>query len=511
MDIQSNSALNSKTSLEKRSTLATALPIDLTTEQIVGLAPDKYHIRTSRTLAVPEKWKQLGRTGNTIWGIVPIQAKPSLFVWANLEQLALTCSCKSRKHPCSHLLGLLLLFVETSGSFVESEIPGAYQSIVKVYNQKRKPGGKAAKKGTPKAKPTAEALKRDEMRRGKRRKQNISAGLLELELWLHDMIEGGLAAVQDYPKKYWTNMADRLVDYQVGEIAHHIRAMSFLPGKAINWHDTLLQKVSWLHLLIQGFKRFDDLSLEMQSDLRVAVGWMPRIDEAVAMGQDQEWDKVEDSWIVVGKQMALRGKQTIQRTWLWGEHSNRAALLLDVVQHRPILSPIHIVGTTMDATLHFAPSTMPLYAQIGSNQKLAGLDEKGTSTISRKQSNRFVAGFESIGAAMDQHRTSVTMNPWLRYFPVALNGVTVERVNDQWGICDTLLPAQPATKEKDASAQVAYLLPLPDKFGQLWHMQSLSHLQPLSLFGEWDGDVFTPQSIWYDNRLIECRVLGGNV
>ena len=494
----------------------------LTTEQVIGLAPDKFHIRTSRNLAVPEKWTQLGLEKETIWGVIPVNGKSPFFVWVKLEQLLFFCTCNSHKYPCNHLLGLLLLYTEASDSFVEHNVPEKYHSFINSAETRGKVDGKPARKDKTQVVYSNAAALRDATRRMERRQNNISAGLLELELWLHDMIENGLAAVQDYPKSYWTTMADRLVDYQLGEIAHSVRSMSLLPGKELEWHVILLQKVSWLHLLIQGFKRFDNLPVEVQMDLRVAIGWMPRVDDAITSEEEQQWECVADSWVVVGKQMMLRGKQTIQRTWLWGEESNRAALLLDIVRRKSLLSPVYIVGNTIDATLSFAPSTMPIYAQLSggsgsASTNLASTSEELSSNIQRRQCERFIAGYETIGAAMNEYRTAITNNPWLRQFPMAFNTVTVELIDNRWGICDAMiLPAVKAAtvesskeRQKDRDADRFHLLPLPEKFEHLWHLQSLSHLQPLSLFGEWDGYVFTPLSVWHDDRLIEFRVLGG--
>lgn len=501
-----------------------------TTEQVIGLAPDKYHVRTSRGFAVPEKWTQLGRMDDTIWGVFPIKGKPALFSTVNLIELSLNCSCKSRKYPCNHLLSLLLLYAESAESFTDAQIPAKYadQTTAHRTDNKRKSGGKR--------KPAKETKKRnaDILRSEQRRRQNITAGLLELELWLHDMIEHGLAAVQDHPKTYWTTMADRLVDYQVGEIAQRIRTMSLLPGREVDWHETLLKEVGWLYLLIQGFKQYDDLPLDMQMNLRMAVGWMPRFHEAIARGQDTEWQKITDSWIVIGKQSELRGKQTLRRTWLWGAATNRPALLLDVMTTKRRLAPIHIVGSTIDTALHFAPTTTQLYAQI------AGLDDSSAAippaTIQRKQAEHFVAGYNSVNTAATRYRQAITTNPWLRYFPIALNNVTIDAVRNgaikdrtikssairsstnshtavgQWGVRDivaTVNVKKSNAGNRVSKDKVAHLLPLPPKFEHQWYLQALSHQQPLSIFGEWNGEEFRPMSIWYDSRLIETRVLEG--
>lgn len=515
-----------------------------TVEQVVGLAPDKYHIRTSRGFAVPEKWTQLGRTQDLIWGVFPNKGKPSLYVTVHLTHLSLGCTCKSRKYPCNHLLSILLLYAESPESFVTLPLPEKLAERVNLLD------------GSPQANRKSTAKKRtsDSKRRNQRRRQNISAGLLELELWLHDMIENGLAAVQDYPKTYWTAMADRLVDYQVGEIGYQIRAMGQLPGKAVDWHETLLKQISQLYLLVQGFKRYDDLPLATQMDLRMAVGWLPRPDEVDPNGDENGWETVTDRWLVLGKRTELRGKQTLQRTWLWGQQTNRPALLLDIVSKSRQQLLTHIVGSTIDAALHFAPTTTRLYALVA-NDSVGASSANSLTTSSdvslsdvplqfeRRQSDRFVTGYGSVHEAVSHYRNAITQNPWLRYTPVVLNNVTidavavgatvgataganagpmpraqVDRTNGRWGVRD-LARLQDAAVQKavknDGPKAVAddhtYLLPLPQKFEHLWYLRSLSHHQPLAIFGEWNGEVLTPLGIWHDDRLLAMRVLGGSI
>lgn len=428
-------------------------------------------------------------------GVFPIKGKPALSVAVHLDQLALNCSCKSRKHPCNHLLSILLLYAELPEAFPNSPIP---DNLAHLVNQ-------------PEASQKSSAPKRpaDVNRRNQRRRKNISAGLLELELWLHDMIENGLAAVQDYPKTYWTAMADRLVDYQISEVAFQIRAMGQLPGKEVNWHETLLKQIGQLYLLIQGFKRFDELPLTMQMDLRVAVGWLPRADEVDCGDDTSEWERVKDRWMVLGKRTEARGKQSLQRTWLWGEETNRPALLLDVVTRSHRGSLTHIVGSAIDATLHFAPTTTKVFALLESADSSKLVDQP--AALTRTQSKRFVNGYGSVYDAVTHYRDAITQTPWLRYVPIALSNVTLDALPMQqidgtrasWGVRD--LSTSSAKGREDA-----YLLPLPPKFDQLWHLRSLNHHHPLAIFGEWNGEVFTPLSIWQDDRLLKTGVLGGS-
>lgn len=81
----------------------------LTLDQIKKFAPDAKSVTSAKSVADPRKWSALGvdATG-VLWGEYNGSDSYVLFVsstnlWDN------GCSCPSRKRPCKHVIGLLLL------------------------------------------------------------------------------------------------------------------------------------------------------------------------------------------------------------------------------------------------------------------------------------------------------------------------------------------------------------------------------------------------------------------
>ncbi len=434
-----------------------------TTEQVLGLAPDKYSFNISRNFAVSEKWITLGYNHASAWGEFAIKNKPPILTQIDLSDLDFACDCAARKSPCNHCLGLLLLLVEQPDAFVSADPPDWVASWLAVNARSRKNRRHLVSPNS-----AAQAENR------RRRQANISAGLQELEIWLRDLVRVGMAAAQNRPKTYWTQIADRMVDARAGEVARELRRVADIPDHSADWPERLLCRIGRLYLLIRGFNQLETFPAEMQADLRAAVGWLPRADE---IPPDS---RLRDRWYVLGKQLEHEGKQKLKRTWLWGESSNRSALIYDIAYGKQPLDFSLVTGTILEAELCFHPSAVPLRAQIAARYRTL-------------QPHEPFIGQTSVKAALAQYAQAVTANPWLRHFPLALASVGIERHGARWVLRDS----------------AGYLLPLPEKFEHGWHLYALDRGGSLHLFGEWDGDCLYPLSIWKDDRLLELKILKG--
>src|SRR5215510_2828013 len=85
-----------------------------TTEQILALAPDAASAKAGQGLAAARKWLKLGADEQTAWGLCQGSGKKPYQAQVDLTEPAFKCSCPSRKFPCKHALGLLLLWASTS-------------------------------------------------------------------------------------------------------------------------------------------------------------------------------------------------------------------------------------------------------------------------------------------------------------------------------------------------------------------------------------------------------------
>src|SRR6266700_2240401 len=161
------------------------------TEQVLVLAPDASSVAASKKLAHTKHWQHLGQSAEALWG--ECQRSALYQVCIDLSTLTMTCSCPSRKLPCKHSLGLLLLAVNTPADVPTSEAPEWVSSwlVKRAAASKRKEIKETNK--TPDTSPSTAQLKRTE-----KRQAQMLKGLDRLDLWLHDLIRNGLVGA---PKK----------------------------------------------------------------------------------------------------------------------------------------------------------------------------------------------------------------------------------------------------------------------------------------------------------------------
>ncbi|HET7640167.1 MAG TPA: SWIM zinc finger family protein, partial [Ktedonobacteraceae bacterium] len=82
-------------------------------DQVLALAPDSSAASAGKKLAQTKHWKSMGQSTEALWGECQGSGKDPYQVRVDLANLAIACSCPSRKLPCKHALGLLLITVDT--------------------------------------------------------------------------------------------------------------------------------------------------------------------------------------------------------------------------------------------------------------------------------------------------------------------------------------------------------------------------------------------------------------
>lgn len=410
---------------------------------ILGLAPDAATSRGAELLAEGESWAERGAssvaTGRLLWAAFPDGRRPDIHTAILLPHLAARCTCAAVRFPCRHLIALLLR--DHDGPAEAGEPPlwaaGWPDALART--------GRATT--TPQESPD-------------RRIAIMAAGLADMARWLGDQAGRGLAALPGQGRKPWQDAANRLVDAYAPGAARELRALAAIPGSGPEWPERLLPRMGRLALLAEGFQRLDELPPGERGDLLAAAGLTPRLGD----------DRVDDTWLVVGRRLEGEGRQTWQRVWLRGRRSGRRALL-EEYRPRPRQEGLCLpVGAVFAGELGFPPSAWPLAAQALSPLTLAGpLDGVG---------NGHDLSGQDIGAAVAEYAAARAANPWLTQYPLHLSGVIAE-------------PAHP-WRLRDRAGR---LLPLPVDFGHGWNMLALAGDRPLELSGEWDGATLTPLSV----------------
>src|ERR1044071_3523793 len=150
-------------------------------QQIQQLAPDAASLQAAQGLAKPGKWDTLGSHERLLWGECQGSGANPYQVRVDLQDVAYKCSCPSRKLPCKHVLGLLLLMVN-----------GAVQSSATLPAFVTEWSGNRAKRAESKqSKEAAAPDPQAQARRSEKREARVLAGIEQLEAWLADLLKQG--------------------------------------------------------------------------------------------------------------------------------------------------------------------------------------------------------------------------------------------------------------------------------------------------------------------------------
>ena len=421
----------------------------LTVDQVLSLAPDGAAADAGQGLAARDRWTAPGSSADALWG--ECRGSALYKVRVALSDLAAKCSCPSRKHPCKHALGLLLLFAAQPDALPVAEPPpwvvewlGARADAAARKQERQSRQGDAV------ADPEAQA------KRAEQRLDRVLAGLALLDRWLDDLIKEGLASLEERPVGFVDGMAARLVDAQAPGFARQLRYIAQLVGAGPGWPERALEQLGLLALASRAFQRLDRLEPALRADLRQLAGFTLEKPEVVAAG-----DLVDDDWFVLGQQVTEDERLRSQRSWLRGQRSKRLALVLQFAPGRASFPEPVAPGSTLEATLAFWPSAMPQRALLHERRSVrAGLPEG--------------AAFPSIDALFDDVAGKLAKQPWLERFGAVLGQVVPLAEAEGFRLRDQAGAAVPLAGEAH------------------WKLLALSGGAPVDVCGEWNGRAFLP-------------------
>ena len=446
----------------------------LTTEQVLALAPDAASIKAGQGLANPGKWVSTGRDARSVWGECQGSGKLPYRTQADLSGPAFHCSCPSRKFPCKHGLGLLLLLAANPGRVGETASPAwVAEWLAKRDASAEKKAAKVEAESAPVDPETAAKREADREKRAAKREDRVRAGLADLQTWLGDLARQGLAYAKQQPAQFFDTMAARMIDAQAPGIARRLREWPSVLASGDGWADRALAEAGALQFLLHGFERLEALPEGLQASVRSAIGWTVTEQELAGV------PGVRDRWQVVGQVIEEEEKLRTQRTWLIGQETRRPALSLSFAALNQPLDVSLIVGTVLDATLAFYPSGGPLRALVR--------DRHGEA-----QPLRQARAHPDFSAALAENAVLLAGDPWLERTPWAVSDCQPLRRDDQWAL-------------RDATGAT---VPLARSFAQGWSLLALSGGRPFTVFGEWNGYALQPLAVLADQRFIS---LGGLV
>lgn len=444
-------------------------------DQILALAPDDSSGKAGEGLATTRKWANLGCDGRSLWGECQGSGSRPYQTCIDLAEPAFKCSCPSRKFPCKHSLGLLLLFAAENAAVADGVPPDWVAAWIgkRLESQQKK----EQKVRDAAEKPVdAEA----QARRQAKRQANIEDGLAELDRWLCDRIRHGLARVQAESYEFWDRIAARMVDAQAPGMARMLRLCASVPSTGENWQERLLERLSLIHLAVSACSRLDSLSPEMQDELKSVLGVTVSRDEVLARAR-AGIEAISDRWQVMGQTVEQEDRLRVKKSWLYGLDTGKWALVLNFAHGTQPLDVSLVPGFSFAGELAFFPGVFPLRALVKAR-------EPDNSFRTEKSP---VVHEDSYGALTGYAR-AISLNPWLEAYPFAISNVVPVLDGDSVAIVDRL----------------SNLLRLRIGRRDQWRLLSVSGGGPVDVFGEWDGDSLTPLSVTYGENFLSLDAGG---
>jgi len=446
-----------------------------TSEHVLSLAPDVSSRKAATKLSAPAPWSATGSDDTALWGECKGSGSTPYRTVVELTGPAYQCSCPSRKFPCKHALGLLLLW--SAAGTGQSAAPVWATDWLTARKEKAQQKAEAATAVTvvPEAAAAAAA------KRLARRAERVAAGAVELEARLGDQLRAGLADAPNQGGAAWGAVAARMVDAQAPGLASRVRELGTVPASGPGWPSRLLEEYGLLHLLASGYGRVDTLPEPLAATVRARVGFT--LDAAELL----RGPLVRDHWLVLGNRETADERLTTRRIWLRGRESGRCALLLSF--GRPGTAPELALptGLQLDAELAFHPGARPLRAVLGTR----------FSPPSPPAGAEAVPPGLRLEEALDAYGRALGGDPWLDSWPVVLDQVVPVPGPLGWELADHGGPA-PVSIPVDGRSTPGT---------GLWRLAAVSAGRPLTLFGECGHRGFTPITAWYadDARI---RTLG---
>src|SRR5215472_4166800 len=247
----------------------------LSREQVLAMAPDAAAAKAGQGQAFAVRWPTLGCDEQAAWGECQGSGAAPYRCQAALADGAARCSCPSRKLPCKHAIGLLLLLADgqvpaaACPDWVAEWLADRAERADRAARADRQPG-KAAQS------PSAPADPRAQQRRAASRENKVDGGVDELRRWLGDLARGGLAAAQSQPWEWWDRVARRMIDAQARGLANRVRRLAEIAaigGHRRDWPERMLDELGALHLLCEAWTRRDALPKPTAAALRARIGF----------------------------------------------------------------------------------------------------------------------------------------------------------------------------------------------------------------------------------------------
>ncbi|WP_026213813.1 SWIM zinc finger family protein [Nonomuraea coxensis] len=414
-------------------------------DQVLALAPDAASAKAAQGVASPGRWQVRGVAGTLLYGACGGSGAQPYLACVDLSEPAYRCTCPSRKFPCKHALGLLLLWAGDGAP--EGDPAPAWAAEWLAARTRRASRQRPTR--TPDQHPAPAGLTgqtgAESVRHGR-----VGAGLAEVERWLADQVRQGLAGAAEHE---WDGLAKRLIDAQAPGVAGMVSRLAQVRA-GDDWPGRLLAEYALINLLAVAYRRRAELPAPLARTVLVRAGFPVTRDEVLA------GPALRDHWDVLGRRDETQDRLTARRVWLRGRKSGRAALVLSFAPPGQPLDATLVTGVTLDADVTFYPGAAPLRALVA--------DRHGTVPAAGPPPGR------SPEEALEEVARAVGEDPWVESWPLVLADVVPERAAIGG------LPLHPAARDP-------------------WRLLAVSGGRPLTVAAEWTPRGLRPLTTWDDD------------
>ncbi len=423
---------------------------------MLALAPDPSSQQAGRSLSTATPWTGTGAFGSLIWGLCRGSgAKPYQTV-VDVAGPAYRCSCPSRKFPCKHALGLLLLWA--GDGVPDAEEPADFAAVWAATREGR--ATKAAERGARAA--TPKDLEQA-ARTAARRQDRVTSGLAELDVWLRDQVRTGIAGASADAYRRFDGMAARMVDAQAPGVAATLRRLPQVTSSGSGWPGRLLAELAQLRLLVAAHQRLGELPEPLAATVRQRVGYTVAADDVLRTAP------VRDLWHVIGATESDSGSLITRRTWLWAADADRPGLVLTFGAGGQQPDRSLVRGTAVPADVHFYPGQPALRCLVG-RQHGDVVALPGVTASPRPR---------TLARLLDDHAAARAQDPWLTAWP-GLVDVRPARGGGQWRLVDEDGDSLPLRGGRDA----------------LWPVLAVSGGEVVTVAAELSDGWLNPVGVW---------------
>jgi hypothetical protein len=298
------------------------------------------------------------------------------------------------------------------------------------------------------------------------REASVLAGLDELDTWISDSLQAGLASFIPSAGERCRKIVQRLVDAKAPGLANMVERLpaDVLSAPEPSRTDRLIERLALLHLVSSAYRHQDRLPDPVKADVRQMVGWPVTRESLLA---DADAPRVRDRWMVVSTVVEVQADKLRRlETWLsrLGDGEGpRFAVLIDFV---PVslgkAGNTYTIGEVFEAELAFFPSSAPLRAIIAA--------QSGPTTAG----GTWPRPPDDVAGGVARLNEILALRPWAGEMPFVAHGARI-------------VASGAALWLTDAAGSIS----LPVRADEDDLALPLVGIDGIDVFGRWDGHLLS--------------------